>query len=86
MIPLPQLVVEFILGLGVALSGANLVVVVRERRRSDTSQRGTTSYRRSTSVRTGASRSGPSMRRVWGNIAIGVAVAAWAAVTLLARA
>lgn len=86
MIPLPQLLVELVLGLGAALCGANLVVLLQERRRRGSARAGPTSYRRAASARGRGPRSAPSMRRVWSNVLIGAAIAAWAAVTLAARA
>ena len=71
MIPLPQLGVEFVLGLGAALLGANLWVLIRPRLQR---ARGIAPVPRP-----------PSMRRVALNIAIGAVVTLWALATLLAR-
>ena len=71
---LTQIALELALGLGVALCGANLMVLARETRR----RRGGIRRRRATPTV-------PSMSRVWVSIVVGAAVAAWAALTLLAR-
>jgi hypothetical protein len=80
--PLGQILVELALGLGVALAGANLAVLVRERRRGRAAP--PTTYRRG---QRGPSTQGhrPSMTRVWMNILVGAAVAAWAAIALAGR-
>ena len=71
---LTQIALELALGLGVALCGANLMVLAQETRR----RKGGTRARRSRSAP-------PSMSRVWVGIVAGAVVAAWAAVRLLAR-
>ena len=71
---LSQIGLELLLGLGVALCGANLVVLARETRR----RRGGTARRRPTPAV-------PSMSRVWVSVVVGAAVSAWAALRLLAR-
>jgi hypothetical protein len=71
---LSQIALELLLGLGVALLGANLVVLTREARR----RRGEARRRRSTPTV-------PSMTRVWVRIVAGAALTASAALTLLAR-
>jgi hypothetical protein len=70
-IPLPQLGVEFVLGLGAALLGANLWVLLRPRVQRRWAQPPVPRP--------------PSMRRVAVNIAIGAVVTVWALATLLAR-
>lgn len=71
MIPLPELAVEFILGLGAALLLANLWVLVRPRVQKPRPGRPVPRP--------------PSTRRVVLNILVGAIVAAWAAATLIAN-
>jgi len=79
--PLSQILVELALGLGLALAGANVAVVVQERRRGRARSK---SYRGDRD-RLGTDGHRLPMGRVWRNIAIGAAVAVWAAVTLMTR-
>jgi hypothetical protein len=66
-----ELALEFILGLGVALLGANLFVLLRPY-----------THRREERPNVPRPR---SLARVWASIAIGAAIALWAAIALLAR-
>jgi hypothetical protein len=72
-IPLPELGLEFVLGLGSALFAANVLVLLRPV---------------VTRPRPGRARPArvPSKRRVYVNIAIGAVVAAWALASLIAKA
>jgi len=79
--PLGQILVELALGLGLALLGANVAVLVQERRRNRAGP--SKAYRGDRRTTAGGRR--PSMTRVWRNIAVGALVAIWAAVTLVAR-
>jgi len=70
-IPLPELGVEFILGLGVALFAGNLWALLRP-----------SVVKRRTGTRVP---SPPAKGRVVLNVVVGLVIAAWAAATLLVR-
>ncbi len=71
MIPLPELGVEFILGLGVALFAGNLWALLRPR---------VVKRRTGTTVP-----SPPAKGRVVLNVVVGLVIAGWAAATLIAK-
>ncbi|HYT30020.1 MAG TPA: hypothetical protein VEN82_04530 [Actinomycetota bacterium] len=71
MIPLPELGVEFILGLGVALFAGNLWALLRPQ-----------VVKRRTGKKVP---SPPAKGRVVLNVVVGLVIAAWAAATLLVR-
>ena len=70
MIPLPELGVEFILGLGVALFAGNLWALLRPVVKRRTGKKVP---------------SPPAKGRVVLNVVVGLVIAAWAAATLLVR-
>ena len=72
MIPLPELVSELMLGLGAALFGANLWVILRPRFVKPVKGR--------------RAPAPASMTRVYVNLLIGAAIAIWGLATIISRA
>jgi hypothetical protein len=72
-IPLPELVAELMLGLGAALFGANLWVILRPRFVKPAKGRR-------------AQPQPPSMTRVYVNLLIGAVIAVWGLATIISRA
>lgn len=75
MIPLPQLLSELMVGIGAALFGANLLVLIKAR-----SAVGPPPPKGGRPARPPRP---PSMRRVYVNMAIGAVVALWGLATIL---
>jgi hypothetical protein len=74
-IPLPELLSELMVGIGAALFGANLLVLIKARRADgQVPQKG---------VRPAPPSRPPSIRRVYVNMSIGALVALWGLATIL---
>jgi hypothetical protein len=74
MMPLPQLIAELMLGIGVALFGANLLVVIRAHLPSAKASRTSKGRSGSRKPNPGRATAPPSMTRVYLNMSIGAIV------------
>jgi len=72
--PLPQLIAELMLGIGVALFGANLLVAIRAQRPSAKGSHAQKARSRSKKQNAGLASAPPSMGRVYLNLSIGAIV------------
>jgi hypothetical protein len=74
-IPLPELLSELMVGIGAALFGANLLVLIKARSAAG--------HPPPTGARPARPPRPPSMRRVYVNMSIGALVALWGLATIL---
>ena len=85
MMPLPELVAELLLGIGMALFGANLLVAIRAHLPSAKSSRATSRRSGSRRPNPGRAPTPPSMTRVYLNLSVGAIVGLIGLVALLRR-